>query len=289
MNMHVPRAPVRVAHMAQVIDDALADLDNLQAGLQGPVADAVNEAMAGLDAGTLRVAEKVDGEWRVNRWLINAIMVAAHIGEYELVEGGPGGSHWWDKEPPKFRNWGEAEFRAAGFRALPHAVVRYSAFVGRNAVLMPSFVSWGARVDEGTMIDSWATVGSCAQVGRNVHVSAGACLGGVIEPAQTRPVIIEDECFIGARCSVVEGVIVGEGSVLAAGTTLSGSTKIVDRTTGEMYQGEVPPYSVVVPGSLPSSSLPDGSPGPSLHCAVIIKRVDARTRAKARVNDLFRV
>ncbi|KAA2234613.1 2,3,4,5-tetrahydropyridine-2,6-dicarboxylate N-succinyltransferase [Salinarimonas soli] len=287
--MHVSRAPVRISHIAQIIEDAFGDLGALQAGHQGPLAEAVHEALAGLDAGTLRAAEKIDGEWQVNRWLINALMVAAHIGEYELVEGGPGGSYWWDKEPPKFRNWGEAEFRAAGFRALPHAVVRHSAFIGRNVVLMPCFVSWGARVDEGTMIDSWATVGSCAQIGRNVHVSAGATIGGVIEPAQVRPVIIEDECFIGARCSVVEGVIVGEGSVLAAGTALSGSTKIVDRTTGEIHQGEVPPYSVVVPGSLPSGPMPDGSPGPFLHCAVIIKRVDARTREKARVNDLFRV
>ncbi len=289
MNMHVPRAPMRVAEMARIVDEAFADIAGLRPGLSGPVADAVAEAMAGLDSGTLRVAEKVDGEWRTNRWLINAIMVAAHIGEFELVEGGPGGSFWWDKEQPKFKNWTEADFRAAGFRALPHAVVRYSAFIARNVVLMPGFVSWGARVDEGTMIDSWATVGSGAQIGRNVHVSAGACIGGVIEPAQTRPVIIEDECFIGARCSVVEGVVVGEGAVLAAGTTLSASTKIVDRTTGEVHQGEVPPYSVVVPGSLPAAPMPNGSPGPLLHCAVIIKRVDARTRGKARINDLFRV
>jgi 2,3,4,5-tetrahydropyridine-2-carboxylate N-succinyltransferase len=289
MNMHVGRAPIRVADMARLIEGAWADLPSLRPGLRGPVADAVTDAMEGLDDGTLRAAEKIDGVWRVNRWLLNAITMASLIGEFDLMDGGPGLGTCWDKGPRKFDGWGEAEFRAAGIRVLPGSVVRHSAYIGRRAVILPSFVSWGARVEDGSLIDSWATVGSCAQIGRNVHVSAGACIGGVLEPAQERPVIIEDECFIGARCSVVEGVIVREGAVLAAGTTLSASTKIIDRVTGEVHRGEVPPYSVVVPGSLPAAPLPDGSPGPSLHCAVIIKRVDAATRAKACINELYRI
>ncbi len=288
MTMHLVSNTEHAIDLAQIIDEAWAHPEQLYVGMQGPVREAVSEAMARLDDGTLRVAEKVDGAWRVNEWLINALMVASHIGDYSLVDGGPGAACWWDKEHSKFAGWGEAQFRAAAFRALPGCFVRYSAHVARKVVLLPSFVSWGARVDEGTMIDSWATVGSCAQVGRNVHISAGVVLGGVIEPRQVRPVVIEDDCFVGAQCSVVEGMIVGEGSVIGAGTILSASTKIIDRATGEVFRGAVPPYSVVVPGSLPGQPLADGSPGPLLHCAVIVKRVDAKTRAKACVNDLFR-
>ncbi len=289
MNMHVGCARAVLPDIAHVIGEAWAERGALKSGMTGPVAEAVAEAMAGLDEGRLRIAERSDGTWPVNAWLIQALMLAELLHDYDLFEGGPGGMSWWDKGPCKFKNWTEADFRAAGVRTLPGCVVRFSAFIGRRAVILPSFVSWGARVEEGAMIDTWATIGSGAQIGRNVHVSAGACIGGVLEPMQARPVVVEDECFIGARCSVVEGVIVREGAVLAAGTTLSASTKIVDRVTGEVHRGEVPPYSVVVPGSLPSEPLPDGSPGPSLHCAVIIKRVDAQTRAKACINDLYRI
>jgi 2,3,4,5-tetrahydropyridine-2-carboxylate N-succinyltransferase len=288
MNMHVARAPMRVAEVARVIEDAHAHPEMLTPGLRGPVADAVAEAMAGLDAGTLRAAERVGGTWRVNHWLLKAIVVASRIEEFDLIEGGPRGSAWWDKGPGKFDGWGAAEFRASGIRAVPGAQVRHGVYVAPGAVVLPSFVAWGARIEERTLVDAFVNVGSCAQIGRNVHVSTGVCIGGVIEPAQERPVIIEDDCFIGARCTLVEGVLVREGAVLAAGTTLSASTKIVDRTTGEVHQGEVPPYAVVVPGSMPSAPLADGSPGPLVHCAVIVKRVDAATRAKTGLNEIFR-
>jgi 2,3,4,5-tetrahydropyridine-2-carboxylate N-succinyltransferase len=205
-----------------------------------------------------------------------------------VIEGGPGGAAWWDKVASKFEGWGENRFRAAGFRAVPGAIVRRGAYVAPNVVLMPSFVNLGAYVGEGTMVDTWATVGSCAQIGRNCHLSGGVGIGGVLEPLQANPTIIEDNCFVGARSEVVEGVVVGEGSVLSMGVFISASTKIVDRETGETFSGRVPPYSVVVPGSLPGKALPDGSPGPSLYCAVIVKRVDAQTRAKTSINELLR-
>jgi len=206
----------------------------------------------------------------------------------ETIPGGPGGAHWWDKVPSKFANWDENRFRAAGFRAVPGNIVRHSAHIGKGVVLMPSFVNLGAYVDEGTMVDTWATVGSCAQIGKNVHLSGGVGIGGVLEPLQAGPVIIEDDCFIGARSEVVEGVVVEQGAVLAMGVFLSSTTKIVDRATGEVFVGRVPAYSVVVPGSLPGKPLPDGSPGPGLACAVIVKRVDAQTRSKTAINELLR-
>ncbi len=289
MNVQFAWTQDPLAALAATIETAWAEPARLHAGMRGPVRDAVDEVMARLDDGTLRVAEEVNGAWRVNHWLIHAILVGAHIDDYALAGNGPGGSVSWDKGPSKFAGWDEARFRASGIRALPGALVRYGAFVDRDVILMPSFVSWGARIGAGSAIDSWATVGSCAQIGRNVHLSAGATIGGVIEPAGDRPVILEDDCFVGAGCGVVEGVRVGRGAVVATGTFLSASTKIVDRATGEVFRREVPPYAVVVPGSLPGEPLPDGSPGPAVACAVIIKRVDAATRAKASVNELFRV
>ena len=288
MTMHLVRLDEPTMDLAQVINEAWERPDRLYEGMKGAVREAVDEAMARLDDGTLRVAEKIDGKWHVHGWLINALMVASHVGDYALVDGGPGGASWWDKEHSKFAGWGEQQFRAAGFRALPNCAVRYSAYIARRVILMPCYVSWGARVEEGSAIDSFSTVGTCAQIGRNVHISAGVTIGGVIEPRQSRPVVVEDDCFVGAQCSVVEGVVIGEGAVVGAGTTLTATTKIVDRTTGEIFRGSVPPYSVVVPGSLPGPLLPDGSPGPSINCAVIVKRVDAETRARTCVNDLFR-
>ncbi|MDD2869154.1 2,3,4,5-tetrahydropyridine-2,6-dicarboxylate N-succinyltransferase [Neomegalonema sp.] len=250
---------------------------------------AVEETLAGLDAGALRAAEQdAAGKWNANEWVKKAVLLSFRLNDMEIVPGGPGGAVWWDKVPSKFAGWTEKEFRAAGFRAVPGCVVRRSAYVAPGAVLMPSFVNIGARVGENTMVDTWATVGSCAQIGANVHLSGGVGIGGVLEPLQAAPVVIEDDCFIGARSEVVEGVVVRKGSVLSMGVFISASTKIVDRATGEIFIGEVPPYSVVVPGSLPGKPLPDGSPGPSLSCAVIVKRVDAQTRAKTAVNELLR-
>lgn len=264
--------------------------DTLTPATTGPWREAVEHAVARLDSGRFRVAEKtVDGEWIVHAWLKKAVLLSFRLhanqlmyGAHEVVGAAPLGP-WWDKIPNKLGRWGEADFAAAGFRAVPGAIVRRGAFVARNVVLMPSFVNVGAYVDEGTMVDTWATVGSCAQIGKNVHISGGAGIGGVLEPLQAAPTIIEDNCFIGARSEVAEGVVVGEGAVLSMGVFLSASTKIVDRATGEVVMGRVPPYSVVVPGALPS---PNG--GPSLACAVIVKRVDAKTRAKTSVNELLR-
>ena len=250
---------------------------------------AVAAVLSEMDAGRLRAAERsASGEWTANEWTKKAILLSFRLNDMEIIAGGPDGAVWWDKVPSKFAGWTEQEFRAAGFRAVPGCVVRRSAYIAPGAVLMPSFVNIGARVGENTMVDTWATVGSCAQIGANVHLSGGVGIGGVLEPLQAAPVVIEDDCFIGARSEVVEGVIVRQGAVLSMGVFISASTKIVDRTTGEIHIGEVPAYSVVVPGSLPGKPLPDGSPGPSLACAVIVKRVDAQTRAKTAVNELLR-
>jgi 2,3,4,5-tetrahydropyridine-2-carboxylate N-succinyltransferase len=255
---------------------------------QGLVRDAVQLALMGLDEGRLRVAEKIGWRWQVQQWLKMAVLLSFRLNDNAVIPGGPGGAGtgigpWFDKVPSKFEGWDEARFRKAGFRAVPGALVRHSAFIAPGAVLMPSFVNLGAHVGAGTMIDTWATVGSCAQIGAHCHISGGAGIGGVLEPLQAEPVIIEDHCFIGARAEVAEGVRIGEGSVLAMGVYLGGSTKIVDRATGEVAYGEVPPYSVVVPGTLPS-----GDGGPGLYCAVIVKRVDEKTRAKTSVNALLR-
>jgi 2,3,4,5-tetrahydropyridine-2-carboxylate N-succinyltransferase len=270
-----------------VIEAAWDARDGLGFGTTGEIRDAVEHAIAALDAGDARVAEKVDGEWVVNQWLKKAVLLSFRINDNSVMEG-PGGANWFDKVPSKFADWGENRFRAAGFRAVPGSIVRRGAFIDKGVVLMPSFVNIGAYVGAGTMVDTWATVGSCAQVGSNVHLSGGVGLGGVLEPLQANPVIIEDDCFIGARSEVVEGVIVGQGSVLSMGVFITSTTKIVDRNTGEIFVGQVPPYSVVVPGTMPGRPLADGSPGPSLACAVIVKRVDAQTRAKTAINELLR-
>ncbi len=261
---------------------------------KGKVREAVNEALNGLDSGEFRVAEKINGEWQVHQWLKKAILLSFRLNENELIAHGPYAarhydtpeqhSYWYDKVPSKFEGWGEAEFKAAGFRAVPGSFVRKSAYIAPNVVLMPSFVNLGARVEEGTMIDTWATVGSCAQIGKNCHISGGTGIGGVLEPLQAGPVIIEDNCFIGARSEVAEGVIVETGAVISMGVFLGASTKIIDRETGAIYQGRVPAYSVVVPGSLPAKKVGD----PSLYCAVIVKKVDAQTRSKTGVNELLR-
>jgi 2,3,4,5-tetrahydropyridine-2-carboxylate N-succinyltransferase len=247
------------------------------------VTQAVERAIALLDSGEARVAEKRGGGWIVNQWLKKAVLLSFRLTPMEAIPGGPGGAHWWDKVPSKFAGWGHNRFVGAGFRAVPGAIVRRGAFIGKGAVLMPSFVNVGAYVDEGTMVDTWATVGSCAQIGRNVHISGGAGIGGVLEPLQAGPVVIEDDCFIGARSEVAEGVIVEQGAVLSMGVFIGASTKIVDRSSGEIHMGRVPAYSVVVPGTLPGR---DGGPG--LACAVIVKRVDARTRSKTSINELLR-
>jgi 2,3,4,5-tetrahydropyridine-2-carboxylate N-succinyltransferase len=272
-----------VADIDSLIDAAWEDRTSI-----GAVREAVDDALRRLDSGKARVAEKVDGEWRVNQWLKKAVLLSFRLNDLEIIKGGPGEATWWDKVPSKFDGWGENRFKAAGFRAVPNCVVRRGAYIAPGVVLMPSFVNIGAYVDENTMVDTWATVGSCAQIGKNCHISGGAGIGGVLEPLQANPVVVEDNCFIGARAEVAEGVIVGEGSVLSMGVYLGASTRIVDRATGEVFQGRVPPYSVVVPGALPGKNLPDGSPGPSLYCAVIVKRVDAQTRSKTSINELLR-
>lgn len=271
------------------INDAFERRAEIGFDTKGAVREAVEEALGLLDAGKARVAEPgADGKWTVNQWLKKAVLLSFRLNDMETISGGPGGAPWWDKVPSKFEGWTDAEFRTAGFRAVPGAIVRRSAYIAPSVVLMPSFVNLGAHVGEGTMVDTWATVGSCAQIGRHVHLSGGVGIGGVLEPLQAGPVIIEDNCFIGARSEVVEGVVVRRGSVLSMGVFISASTKIVDRETGEVFIGEVPPYSVVVPGSLPGKPMGDGRPGPSLYCAVIVKRVDEQTRAKTSINDLLR-
>lgn len=277
-----------INQIAKIIDAAWDARDGISSGTQGEVRDAVQTALAGLDDGSLRVAEKLDGSWQVNQWLKKAVLLSFRLNDNILVDGGASGAPAYDKVPSKFSGWDADRFRNAGFRVVPGAVARHGSYVGKNVILMPSFVNIGARVDDGTMVDTWATVGSCAQIGKNVHLSGGVGIGGVLEPLQAGPVIIEDNCFIGARSEVVEGVIVEEGAVLAMGVFISSTSKIIDRTTGEIFVGRVPAYSVVVPGSIPGKSLPDGSPGPNLSCAVIVKRVDAQTRAKTAINDLLR-
>ncbi|WP_420346251.1 2,3,4,5-tetrahydropyridine-2,6-dicarboxylate N-succinyltransferase [Pelagibius sp.] len=272
-----------------IIENAWEDRESVNTGTTGEIRDAVAAALEGLDSGSFRVAEKGGDGWQVNQWLKKAVLLSFRLNDMGLIPGGPGeATAWWDKVPSKFAGWGENRFRDAGFRAVPNCTVRHSAYIAPGVVLMPSFVNLGAYVDSGTMVDTWATVGSCAQIGKNVHLSGGAGIGGVLEPLQAGPVIIEDNCFVGARSEVVEGVVVEEGSVLSMGVYIGASTKIVDRTSGEVFMGRVPAYSVVVPGSLPGKPLPDGSPGPSLYCAVIIKQVDERTRAKTSINDLLR-
>ena len=271
------------------IEKAFDNRDEISLTTQGEVRDAVSEALNLLDNGEQRVAERAaDGTWTVNQWLKKAVLLSFRLNDMAPIPGGPGQSGWWDKVPSKFDGWGENQWRSAGFRAVPNCIVRHSAHIGKNVVLMPSFVNLGAYVDEGTMVDTWATVGSCAQIGKNVHLSGGVGIGGVLEPLQAGPTIIEDNCFIGARSEVVEGCIVREGSVLGMGVFIGQSTKIVNRDTGEIFYGEVPPYSVVVAGTMPGKPLPNGDAGPNLYCAVIVKTVDERTRSKTGINELLR-
>jgi len=273
--------------LRQTIEDVWDRRETLTAATTGQPREAVEQALALLDSGTARVAEPAAGGWTVNEWLKKAVLLSFRLND-SVPMPGPGGAPVFDKVPMKFADWGAQQFQAAGFRAVPGAVVRKSAYVAPGVVLMPCFVNVGAYVDRGTMVDTWATVGSCAQIGRNCHLSGGVGIGGVLEPLQANPTIIEDDCFIGARSEVVEGVIVERGSVLSMGVFLSASTRIVDRGTGEVFVGRVPAYSVVVPGAMPGRPLPDGSPGPSLSCAVIVKRVDERTRSKTSINELLR-
>ena len=279
-----------LAALSQTIDRAFEERDGINTSTRGEVRDAVETALNLLDNGKARVAERgEDGNWTVNQWLKKAVLLSFRLNPMEIVKGGPGESAWWDKVPSKFDGWSVNEFEKAGFRAVPNCVVRRSAYIAPNAILMPSFVNLGAYVGEGTMVDTWATVGSCAQIGKHVHLSGGVGIGGVLEPMQAGPTIIEDNCFIGARSEVVEGCIVREGSVLGMGVFIGKSTKIVDRATGEVTYGEVPPYSVVVAGSMPSDkTMPNGLPAPSLYCAIIVKRVDAQTRSKTGINELLR-
>ena len=278
------------ADLSQTIETAFDNRDTINTSTRGEVRDAVEAALNLLDTGKVRVADRgEDGNWTVNQWLKKAVLLSFRLNPMEIIKGGPGESSWWDKVPSKFDGWSVNEFEKAGFRAVPNCVVRRSAYIAPNAILMPSFVNLGAYVGEGTMVDTWATVGSCAQIGKHVHLSGGVGIGGVLEPMQAGPTIIEDNCFIGARSEVVEGCIVREGSVLGMGVFIGKSTKIVDRATGEVTYGEVPPYSVVVAGSMPSDkTMPNGLPAPGLYCAVIVKRVDAQTRSKTGINELLR-
>ena len=277
-----------MSDIENTINAAWERRDEIGFDTEGPVRDAVTAALDALDSGSARVARKVGDEWVVNQWLKKAVLLSFLLNDMEPISCGPGGAPWWDKVPSKFAGWDEARFRAAGFRAVPSAIVRHSAYIAPSVVLMPSFVNLGAYVDSGTMIDTWATVGSCAQIGKDCHISGGAGIGGVLEPLQAEPVIIEDNCFVGARSEVVEGVVVEEGAVLGMGVFIGASTKIVDRESGEITTGRVPAYSVVVAGSLPSPASDSGRPRPNIYCAVIIKRVDERTRSKTSINELLR-
>ena len=278
-----------MSDLARTIDQAFESREGIGPSTQGAVREAVEQALALLDSGKARVAEKqADGRWQVNQWLKKAVLLSFRLNDMSVIPGGPGQAVWWDKVPSKFDGWRDTDFRTAGFRAVPGSVVRRSAYVAPGVVLMPSFVNLGAYVDSGTMVDTWATVGSCAQIGKNVHLSGGVGIGGVLEPLQAGPVIIEDNCFIGARSEVVEGVIVREGAVLGMGVYIGMSTKIVDRATGKIFYGEVPPYSVVVSGTMPGNPMPGSNVGPSLYCAVIVKRVDEKTRSKTSINELLR-
>src|SRR5687767_5211140 len=277
------------SEIEKTIEQGFEQRDGVGPATKGAVRDAVEAALDLLDSGKARVAERgADGKWKVNQLLKKAVLLSFRLNDMTPIAGGPGKASWWDKVPSKFDGWGENRFREAGFRAVPGSFVRRSAYIAPGVVLMPSFVNLGAYVDSGTMVDTWATVGSCAQIGKNCHISGGAGIGGVLEPLQAGPVIIEDNCFVGARAEVAEGVVVREGSVLSMGVYLGASTKIVDRATGAVLQGEVPPYSVVVSGTLPGKPLPNGAPSPSLYCAVIVKRVDEKTRAKTSINELLR-
>jgi len=273
-------------NLENTINKAFDNKETVNQETQGEIREGVNETLNSLDKGLIRVCEKINGNWVVNQWIKKAILLSFRLNDNEISKGPY--STWFDKVPGKTINWTKEDHINAGFRFVPNAVVRKSAYIAKGVILMPSFVNLGAYVDEGTMIDTWSTVGSCAQIGKNCHISGGAGIGGVLEPLQANPVIVEDNCFIGARSEVAEGVIVGEGSVLSMGVFIGASTKIIDRTTGETHMGKVPPYSVIVPGSLPGKTLPDGSVGPSLYCAVIVKRVDEKTRSKTSINDLLR-
>ena len=274
--------------LQSIIDQAWDQRADLPAKATPEIRAAVDQTLAALDNGTLRIADKSSGTWTVQQWAKKAVLLSFRLNPNTVIENGPGQSVWWDKVPPKFSGWTEKEFTAGGFRAVPGAIVRRGSFIAPNVVLMPSFINIGAYVDEGTMVDTWVTIGSCAQIGKNCHISGGVGIGGVLEPLQAGPVIIEDNCFIGARSEVAEGVVVEEGSVISMGVFLGASTKVIDRTTGEIFMGRVPAYSVVIPGTLPGKNLPDGSPGPGLACAVIVKRVDAKTRSKTGINELLR-
>ncbi|MGD9914796.1 MAG: 2,3,4,5-tetrahydropyridine-2,6-dicarboxylate N-succinyltransferase [Rhizobiaceae bacterium] len=278
-----------LAALETTIERAFDKRDEVSTATRGPVREAVDAALSLLDRGTVRVAERQDdGVWKVNQWLKKAVLLSFRLNPMSAIKGGPGDSSWWDKVPSKFEGWGGVDFEKAGFRAVPNCIVRRSAYIAPGAILMPSFVNLGAHVGAGTMVDTWATVGSCAQIGKNVHLSGGVGIGGVLEPLQAGPTIIEDDCFIGARSEVVEGCIVREGSVLGMGVFIGQSTKIVDRETGKISYGEVPAGSVVVAGTLPGKPMPNGDPGPGLYCAVIVKRVDAKTRSKTSINELLR-
>jgi 2,3,4,5-tetrahydropyridine-2-carboxylate N-succinyltransferase len=274
--------------LERIIEEGWDRRESVDANTQGELREAVETAVAMLDSGEARVATKAGTDWAVHQWLKKAVLLSFRLNDMQLIEGSNGGGHWWDKVPSKFSDWDADAFREAGFRAVPGSIVRRGAHIGKNVVLMPSFVNIGAHVGDGTMIDTWASVGSCAQVGEHCHISAGAGIGGVLEPLQANPTIIEDNCFIGARSEVVEGVVVEEGSVLGMGVFITASTKIIDRYTGEIFMGRVPAYSVVVSGSTANRQTVDGDAAPSLYCAVIIKRVDERTRSKTSVNDLLR-
>jgi 2,3,4,5-tetrahydropyridine-2-carboxylate N-succinyltransferase len=278
-----------LSQLENVVEKAFEARDTVSSQTSGEIRDAIETALDLLDKGKVRVAERqADGRWAVNQWLKKAVLLSFRLNPMEIIKGGPGAAVWWDKVPSKFDGWSGVDFEKAGFRAVPPAVVRRSAYIAPGAVLMPSFVNLGAYVDSGTMVDTWASVGSCAQIGKNVHLSGGVGIGGVLEPMQAGPTIIEDNCFIGARSEVVEGCIVREGSVLGMGVFIGKSTKIVDRATGEITYGEVPANSVVVAGSMPGKPFPNGEPGPGLYCAVIVKRVDAQTRSKTSINELLR-
>jgi len=275
--------------LESTVNTAFDARDDISTATKGEVRDAVDHALELLDKGEARVAEReASGKWKVNQWLKKAVLLSFRLRDNGPIIGAAGDTAWWDKVPTKFEGWDDERFKEAGFRAVPGSIVRRSAYIAPNVVLMPSFVNLGAYVDSGTMVDTWATVGSCAQIGKNCHLSGGTGIGGVLEPLQAGPVIIEDNCFIGARAEVAEGVIVREGSVLAMGVYLGASTKIIDRATGEVFQGEVPPYSVVVSGTMPSKPMANGQPSPSLYCAVIVKRVDEKTRSKTSINELLR-
>ncbi len=285
---------MNIEKIKSVIDRVFDNNEDVNPTTSGEIRNSIETALDCLDKGKLRVAEPLgDSKWQVNQWLKKAVLLSFKINDMDVISGGPqspniGPTNWWDKIPSKFSGWNKEEFKQGGFRAVPGSVVRHSAFIAPSVVLMPSFVNIGAYVDSGSMIDTWATVGSCAQIGKNVHISGGAGIGGVLEPIQAGPVIIEDDCFVGARSEVAEGVVIETGAVLSMGVFIGASTKVVDRNTGEIFVGRVPAYSVVVPGSFPGKSLPDGSQGPGLYCAVIVKKVDAQTRSKTSVNELLR-